>query len=70
VQRNLDRQLARYLRKARGSLSYSDFAKKVGVSYTTLHRIERGEQHITLDKLETILGKLKVKLRDVFPEEY
>jgi len=58
------------LRKARGSLSYADFAKKVGVSYTTLHRIERGEHHITLTKLETILDRLKIRLRDVFPGEY
>jgi transcriptional regulator with XRE-family HTH domain len=70
VQRNLDRQLARFLRRARGSLSYADFSKKVGVSYTTLHRIERGEQHITLDKLSTIMDRLKLKLSDVFPEEY
>jgi len=70
VQRNLDRQFGRYLRKARGSLSYAAFARKVGVSHTTLHRIERGEHHITLNKLETILGRLKIKLKDVFPEEY
>src|SRR5438093_4143622 len=70
VQRHLDRQLAKFLRKARASLSYADFAKKVGVSYTTLHRIERGEHHITLNKLETILNRLKVKLKDVFPDEF
>jgi transcriptional regulator with XRE-family HTH domain len=70
VQRNLDRDIARFLRKARGNLSYADFSKKVGVSYTTLHRIERGEHHITLNKLETILNRLKIKLKDVFPDEY
>jgi transcriptional regulator with XRE-family HTH domain len=70
VQRNLDREFALYIRKARGSLSYADFAKRVGVSHTTLHRIERGEHHITLSKLETILGRLKIKLKDIFPEEY
>jgi transcriptional regulator with XRE-family HTH domain len=70
VQRNLDRDFARYVRKARGSLSYADFAKKVGVSHTTLHRIERGEHHITLSKLETILDRLRIKLKDIFPEEY
>ena len=70
MQRNLDREFARYVRKARGSLSYAEFAKRVGVSHTTLHRIERGEHHITLNKLETILSRLKVKLKDVFPEEY
>jgi len=58
------------MRKARAGLSYAQFAKKVGVSHATLHRIERGEHHITLNKLETILGRLKIKLRDVFPEEY
>lgn len=70
MQRNLDRQLAKFLRKARGSLSYADFAKLVGVSHTTLHHIERGEHHLTLNKLETILNRLKIKLKDVFPDEF
>lgn len=70
MQRNLDREFARYMRKARANLSYAEFAKKVGVSHTTLHRIERGEHHITLNKLETILNRLKVKMKDVFPGEF
>ncbi len=70
MQRNLDRQLAKFLKKARGSLSYAEFSKKVGVSYTTLHRIERGEHHLTLNKMETILNRLRIKLRDVFPDEF
>lgn len=51
-------------------MSYFDFGKKVGISHTTLHRIERGEHHLTLNKLETILNKLKIRLSDVFPDEY
>jgi len=51
-------------------LSYFEFGKKVGVSHTTLHRIERGEHHLTLQKLETILNRLKIHLSDVFPEEF
>ena len=70
MQRKLDRQLARYLRKARGGLSYADFGRKVGVSHTTLHRIERGEHRITLSKLEVILDRLKIKLKDIFPDEF
>lgn len=70
MQRNLDRQLAKFLRKERGSQSYADFAKRTGVSYTTLHHIERGEHHLTLNKLETILNRLKIKLKDVFPDEF
>ena len=70
MRRNLDRQLAEFLKRERGSLSYADFSKKIGLSHTTIHRIERGEHHLTLNKLETILGRLKIKLRDIYPDEY
>jgi transcriptional regulator with XRE-family HTH domain len=70
VKRSLDRQLAAFLRKKRGALSYAQFSKKTGVSHTTLHRLERGEHHLTLDKLETILDKLKLRLSDIFPNEF
>jgi transcriptional regulator with XRE-family HTH domain len=70
VRRNLDRQLAVFLRKKRGNLSYAEFSKKTGLSHTTLHRIERGEHHLTLSKLEIVLNKLKIRLKDVFPEEW
>ena len=51
-------------------MSYAEFAKKTGLSHTTLHRIERGEHHLTLNKLETVLDKLKMRLSDVFPGEF
>jgi len=70
VRRNLDRQLATFLRKERGELSYAVFAKKVGISHQTLFRIEHGEHHLTLDKLETILVKLKIRMKDIFPNEF
>lgn len=70
VRKSLDIQLAKYLRKARGELSYAQFSNKTGVSHTTLHRLERGEHHLTLSKLETVMNKLKIKLSDIFPEEY
>jgi transcriptional regulator with XRE-family HTH domain len=70
VQRKLDQQLAKFLRKERGHLSYAKFAKKVGVSYQTLFRIEHGEHHLTLDKLETILVKLKIRLKYILPGEF
>jgi transcriptional regulator with XRE-family HTH domain len=70
VQRNLDRQLATFLRKERGNLSYAEFAKKAGISHQTLFRIEHGEHHLTLDKLETVLVKLKIRLKNIFPNEY
>lgn len=70
MRRNLDRQLAAFLRKRRGSLSYAQFAKLTGLSHQTLFRIEHGEHHLTLDKLEAVLNKLKIRLKDIFPGEY
>ena len=70
MRRDLDRQLAKFLRKERGELSYVSFSKKVGVSHQTLFRIEHGEHHLTLDKLETVLVKLKIRLKNIFPDEF
>jgi len=70
VKKSLDYQLAQYLRKARGEMSYVQFGKKIGISNTTLHRMERGEHHLTLYKLETVMSRLKIKLGDVFPDEF
>lgn len=70
MRKSLDVQLAVFLRKQRGELSYAKFAKKTGLSHTALHRIERGELHLTLNKLETLMGKLRVKMSDIFPGEF
>ena len=70
MRRNLDKQLAIFLRKKRGNFSYAEFAKKAGISHQTLFRIEHGEHHLTLDKLETVLGKLNIRLKDIFPGEF
>ena len=51
-------------------MSYLKFSKKIGVSHTTLHRLEKGEHHLTIYKLETIMDKLKIKLADIFPDEF
>ena len=37
-------------------------AKKTGISPTNPFRIEKGEHHLTLDKLDSGLRKLKIKL--------
>lgn len=70
MRKSMDVQLARFLRKARGDLSYAQFARKTGLSHQTLFRIERGEHHLTLNKLETLMNKLKIRLSDIFPDEF
>ena len=51
-------------------MSYAQFSKKTGLSHMTLFRIEKGEHHLTLNKLESLLNKLKIRLGDIFPDEF
>jgi transcriptional regulator with XRE-family HTH domain len=53
------RKLASFLRKKRGKLTYARFAKKVGLSDSTLHRLEMAEQNVTLKTLEHLSQRLK-----------
>jgi transcriptional regulator with XRE-family HTH domain len=68
VGKRLDKQFGRFLRQRRGAASYAVFARQLGISASTLYRLETGEQSVTLGKLEDILKKLKSKVPDVFPE--
>ena len=38
----------------------------MGISASTLHRIELCDQNVTLDTLETIMDRLKVSMSDIF----
>jgi transcriptional regulator with XRE-family HTH domain len=66
VGKSLDKQFGRFLRQQRGNESYAVFAKKLGISASTLFRLENAEQSVTLGKLEEILKRLKTNVRDVF----
>ena len=66
--KSLDKQFGRFLRERRGDVSYAVFARRLGISASTLFRLETGEQSVTLGKLEDVLKRLKSGVRDVFPE--
>ena len=68
VGKSLDKQFGRFLRQQRGEQSYAVFAKKLGISASTLFRLETSEQSATLRKIGDILNRLKMRMRDVFPE--
>ena len=55
-----------FLRERRGDPTLRDFARKSGLSISTLQRLKQGDQNLTLDTLETVLKKLKVSVNDVF----
>jgi DNA-binding Xre family transcriptional regulator len=64
----LAKQLAAFLRKTRGDLTFQQFSRKVGISDSTLHRMELAEQNVTLKTLEQICDRLKCKVSDIFQD--
>jgi len=68
VDKKLDRQLAAFLRRKRGEMTYAQFSRKVGLPPSTLFRLENTQQSITLSKLEGVIARLKSSVRDVFEE--
>ena len=59
------KQLAEFLRKQRGAETYAQFARRVGLSSSTLQRLEVGEQNVTIDTLELLTHRLKCKVGDI-----
>jgi len=66
VAASLQAQLGKYLRKRRRDMTLPAFARKLGISSSSLHRMELGEQNVTLRTLEHLLKRLKCSLNDVF----
>jgi hypothetical protein len=48
-------QLGSFLKKTRSEQTFAQFSKKIGISSSTLLRIELGEQNLTLDTREHIM---------------
>ena len=65
---SLQRQLGQFLRKRRGEMSLPSYARKLGISSSSLHRMELSEQNVTLKTLEHLLKRLKCNLTDVFTD--
>jgi transcriptional regulator with XRE-family HTH domain len=62
----LDKKLAKFLRQQRGEMTFAQFSKKLGLPPSAIFRLERGEQSVTLGRLQQILDRLKCTLDDVF----
>jgi DNA-binding Xre family transcriptional regulator len=65
----LAKQLAGFLRKRRGALTYKQFALKTGISDSTLQRMEVGEQNVTLKTLEQLCERLNCGVSELFGED-
>jgi DNA-binding Xre family transcriptional regulator len=63
---SLQKQLGQFLRKRRGDMTLPAFARKVGISSSSLHRMELGEQNVTLATLEQLTKRLRCTVADIF----
>jgi transcriptional regulator with XRE-family HTH domain len=61
-----DRLLSEYLRKTRGDQTVRAFARKIGLTHGTLHRIENHQQSLTIGKLGQIMDKLDCSWEEIF----
>ena len=65
----LEDRLARRLRTVRGEASLRQFAQKMGISTSTLNRLEMSQQNVTLEILGILCKKLNCDIGDLFPPE-
>jgi putative transcriptional regulator len=63
---DLAKRLGKRLRELRGDQPQLQFSKKLGISNTSLHRMEMGEQNVSLKTLEVLCKKLKCDVGDLF----
>jgi transcriptional regulator with XRE-family HTH domain len=66
VRYKLRKQLAEFLRKRRADQTFQQFARKLGLSDSTLQRIEATQQNVTIDTIEHIANRLRCKVSDIF----
>jgi transcriptional regulator with XRE-family HTH domain len=69
MRQTLDNQLAIFLRKRRGEITYAAFARKLGITPSSLFRLENCQQSITLKTLQQIMDRLKCSWSDIFPAQ-
>jgi transcriptional regulator with XRE-family HTH domain len=68
MRETLEGQLSEFLRQKRGGQTYAQFAKRLGITPSSLFRLENKRSGITLRLLKQILDRLKCKPSDVFKD--
>ena len=65
---NLARRLSKKLRDLRGDTPQYLFARRLGLSKSSLNRMEIGYQNVSLRTLERLCTRLRCDIGDLFPE--
>ena len=66
MKNSLRTRLAKKLRTLRGEKTIRLFAEELGLSKSTLHKLEQGEQNLTLDQLQRICDGLGCDVGELF----
>ena len=61
----LMRRIAKRFKELRGDQSQLEFSKKIGISQSSLNRIENREQNISLYVMEQVASRLKIDIKDL-----
>ena len=59
-------RLGKRLRELRGEESQLQFSRTLGISNSSLNRMEQGEQNVSLKTLEVLCKRLKCDISDLF----
>lgn len=63
---NLAIRLGKRLRELRAEESQLQFSRKLGISKSSLNRMEQGEQNVSLKTLETLCERLGCDVGELF----
>ncbi len=59
------KRIAQKFKELRGKESQLQFAQKIGISQSSLNRIENKDQNISLYVLERVAERLKIDIKDL-----
>lgn len=65
----LSKRLGNRLKELRGDESQLQFCKKLGISKSSLNRMEEGIQNVSLKTLDTLCRRLKCDVGDLFSNQ-
>ena len=61
-------KLARHLKRLRGEQTQRAFARKLGISQTTLNHLEQAKDNVTLKTVQIVCNRLKCSIGSLFED--
>ena len=61
--------MSQFIREQRGDLTLLQFSRKLGISDSSLQRIELGQQNVSLATIQQIVNRLGCSVGDIFGEK-